>query len=134
MSMPVGESIGFDYDTVTRHRDVFVYPADGSTRIRIKNWTVALGDMERVPMAASYGLGEKSQDNSRMNEYSTIEEISDPYIIFRELFYRLRDSEYGSIFGIMWPGETRNNPKHTWYKSEGCLRVINEMINKLNNL
>lgn len=60
VSMPAGESIGFDYDTVTRHRDVFVYPVDGSTRIRIKNWTVALGDMERVPMAAFYGLGEKS--------------------------------------------------------------------------
>lgn len=57
-----GDSMAFDYDTVSRHRDVFILPADGRTRRRIQNWTVALSQIESFPVAASYGVCEKSQD------------------------------------------------------------------------
>lgn len=60
ISMTSGDTMAFDYDTVSRHRDAFTLPADGSTRRRIQNWTVALSQMEAFPVAASYGVCEKS--------------------------------------------------------------------------
>ncbi len=86
VSIPAGGSVGFDYDTVTRHRDVFVYSTDGSRRTRIKNWTVALGEIEQLSMAASYGLGEKSQDNQTER---TVKEITKEQLL--DLFEELQE-------------------------------------------
>lgn len=70
ISMSRGDSLAFDYDTVSRHRDVFILPADGSTRRRLQNWTAALSQMELFPVAASYGVCEKLQNKPNAVEFS----------------------------------------------------------------
>ncbi|MDD3040906.1 LPD5 domain-containing protein [Bacteroides sp.] len=134
ISMVSGDTMAFDYDTVSRHRDVFTLPADGSTRRRIQNWTVALRQIEAFPVAASYGVCEKSpntpeevqlpeEDKEAMRElnrrndycmsYKELGKLANKHerarqkgdwVICRLIEYRLTDINFHSECGMLYAG------------------------------
>lgn len=69
-----------------------------------------------------------------MDKVKSLSELVSVYETFKSLFYQIRETEYGIIFAWLWPGDTRKNPQHEWYKSALCLELINSMIEKLNSL